>query len=162
MTTQSAKNTIAWLLAFGLASGLSACGADPDSFPVSDLERQTFDLVNGYRAEQGLPALTWDGTIGAVCRGHSQDMAAGRVEFSHAGFDDRVAELGRSIDYQYIAENVHHNFGYDDPAQVALEGWINSPGHQVNMVGDYELSGMGVAEAEAGEYYFTQIFVLLR
>jgi len=30
------------------------------------------------------------------------------------------------------------------------------------MVGDYELSGMGVAEAEAGEYYFTQIFVLLR
>jgi len=44
----------------------------------------------------------------------------------------------------------------------AVKGWINSPGHQKNMVGDYNLTGIGIAKNNVGEYYFTQLFVKKR
>lgn len=136
----------------------TACGGGGEPHH-GDLERDTFDLVNAHRTDQGQPALTWDATIADVARVHSQNMAAGLVDFGHAGFEERVDELSRTFAYASIAENVHHNFGYDDPAQVALDGWLNSPPHRDTVEGDYDLSGLGVAEAEPGEYYFTQMFL---
>ena len=31
-------------------------------------------------------------------------------------------------------ENVAYNGGAEDPAKVAVDGWINSPGHRKNML----------------------------
>lgn len=61
--------------------------------------------------------------------------------------------------YRQVAENVAYNFGYSDPVEQAVEGWIESPGHEQNMSGNYEISGMGIAVNAEGEYYFTQLFV---
>ena len=138
--------TVPLLVALGL--GLAACGQSTPA--VGDLEQDAFDGVNAYRAEQGLPALEWNETIAEVCRGHSRAMADGSVPFGHDGFQDRVTALAETIDWESAAENVHHNFGHDDPARVAVTGWINSPGHEENMVGEYDLTGMGVAEADPG------------
>ncbi len=156
MRTRITPTWIGCLL--GLA--LAACGGGGDPYhPSGDLERDTFDLVNRHRTGMGLTALVWTDTITEVARGHSQDMAAGLVDFGHAGFYERVDELGQTFAYASIGENVHHNFGYDDPASVALEGWLGSPPHRETLEGDFDLSGLGVAEAEPGEYYFTQMFL---
>jgi uncharacterized protein YkwD len=61
-----------------------------------------------------------------------------------------------------MGENLAFMKGYPDPVSVAVKGWINSPGHQKNMVGDYNLTGIGIAKNNAGEYYFTQLFVKKR
>ena len=90
---------------------------------------------------------------------HSQSMAQGQVEFSHQGFDQRAKVLSNKISYRRLAENVAYNQGYQDPAQKAVAGWIESEGHRQNMIGDYNLTGIGVAKNQQGEYYFTQIFI---
>jgi uncharacterized protein YkwD len=54
---------------------------------------------------------------------------------------------------------VAFNQGHRDPAAVAVQGWLESPGHRENIEGPYELTGVGVASNAKGEVYFTQIFV---
>jgi uncharacterized protein YkwD len=89
-------------------------------------------------------------------------MAAKTVPFSHQGFEQRVRQIGQTIPYQRAAENVAVNQGYQDAAQVAVGGWRQSPAHHKNMVGDFDLTGVGVAVSSQGEYYFTQIFLKRR
>ncbi len=44
-------------------------------------------------------------------------------------------------------------------AREVVDGWLHSPGHRRNIMGDFRLTGIGVAEAANGMIYFTQIFV---
>jgi uncharacterized protein YkwD len=45
-------------------------------------------------------------------------------------------------------------------AQQAVNGWIKSPGHRKNLVGHFNLCGIGVYKSNSGTVYLTQIFVL--
>lgn len=126
---------------------------------LQNLEREVFRQVNEYRRSQGLTMLVLDERISEQCRQHAQDMANGTATFSHDGFDQRVDNINQSIPYQAAAENLAYNQGHDDPVKVAVQGWIKSPGHHKNMIGDFELTGVGVARNEKGEYYFNQIFI---
>lgn len=133
--------------------------APPSDAEYADLEQAVHDQVNAFRAEQNLPPLTLDPRISEVARKHSEDMAAGRVEFGHAGFEGRVRSIARTIPYRSAAENVAYNQGYSAPVEQAVEGWIDSPGHRVNMEGQFNLTGIGVTRTADGKYYFTQIFI---
>ena len=90
---------------------------------------------------------------------HSQNMAQQQVKFSHQGFESRIEAIEDYISYRSAAENVAYNEGYSTPAERAVTGWIKSDGHRQNSVGDYNLTGIGIAQNERGEYYFTQIFI---
>ncbi|OWY64987.1 secretion protein [cyanobacterium TDX16] len=129
---------------------------------TSSIERAIFNRINQYRQGRGLAALTWDNSISNQARIHSQNMASGAVPFSHNGFQQRVQEISKVIPYAGAAENVAYNQGYADPAANAVQGWLNSSGHQRNIVGSYNLTGVGVARNSQGKYYFTQIFILRR
>lgn len=126
------------------------------------LERAIHEQVNEYRRSQNLPPLKLDSNIIAVARAHSKAMASGRATFSHDGFDQRVEEISRRIDYRSAGENLAYNFGYSDPGKQAVVGWIKSPGHRKNMEGNFDLTGIGVAQNAKGEYYFTQLFIRQR
>ncbi|HEY9806852.1 MAG TPA: CAP domain-containing protein [Candidatus Obscuribacterales bacterium] len=128
----------------------------------STLEKSAFDQINKYRAAKGLPALTWNATIAQQARIHSQNMANGKVPFSHDGFQQRVDAIAKTVAYRGAAENVAYNQGFSDPATKAVQGWINSKGHRTNIEGNYNLSGIGVARNDKGEYYFTQVFIRSR
>lgn len=123
------------------------------------LEQSVHEQVNQYRASQNLPPLKLDPRISEVCRQHSQGMASEGVPFGHEGFEQRANAIEKSIAYRSVAENVAYNFGYSNPGKQAVEGWIKSPGHQKNMVGNFDLTGVGIVKNAKGEYYFTQIFV---
>ncbi|MEB3882700.1 CAP domain-containing protein [Lyngbya sp. CCY1209] len=133
-----------------------AATAAPD---ISALEQTVHAQVNEYRQSQGLPPLKLDSRISQEARRHSQNMASGQVPFSHEGSKQRYQAIGQQISYRQIAENVAYNSGYANPGKQAVEGWIDSPGHEENMTGDYDLTGIGIARNDKGEYYFTQIFV---
>jgi uncharacterized protein YkwD len=117
------------------------------------LESTIFNRVNQYRLSQNLNSLKLHPHISELAREHSRQMAKGQVPFSHTGFEDRVKAISISLPYQGASENLAYNYGYKDPAQYTMSGWINSSGHQKN------LTGVGVAKNYKGEYYFTQIFV---
>ncbi|PAX60464.1 CAP domain-containing protein [Brunnivagina elsteri] len=134
--------------------------ATSTSFKTSELEKSVFEQINQYRAARRLPKLNLDAKISKQARIHSQNMARGKVPFSHKGFEKRVNII--PIRYQSAAENVAFNQGYDNPAAEAVRGWIKSPGHLVNLKGNYNLTGIGVATNQDGEVYLTQIFIRSR
>ena len=133
------------------------------SSSIAELEKQVHQQVNQYRTLQNLPRLQLDSRISEQSRRHSQDMAKrGGGSISHDGFEQRVKAIAQSIPYSSAAENVAYNFGQSNPAEVTVEGWINSPGHRQNMEGDFDLTGIGIAQSDRGDYYFTQIFIKRR
>ncbi|BCL38476.1 transporter [Nostoc sp. MS1] len=127
------------------------------TFQTTTLEKAVFERINRYRVARRLPKLTLNARITQQARIHSQNMARGRVPFSHQGFEQRVNAI--PIRYKSAAENVAFNRGYDDPADEAVIGWIDSPGHLKNIKGNYNMTGIGVATNAKGEVYLTQIFL---
>lgn len=129
------------------------------SSPFTALEQSIHQQINQYRNSRNLPPLTLEPRISEQARIHSQNMASGRVPFSHEGFEQRVKAIGRAIPYRQAAENVAYNQGYSTPERQAVEGWIKSTGHRTNIEGQYNLTGIGIVKNAKGEYYFTQIFI---
>lgn len=146
---------------------LFALNCSKDSNPVvsnnptvakDDMAAQVHGLINSVRKSKGLSTLSYNDQIAAIALTHSQNMAGGSVPFSHDGFEERAQAIADNIKISAAAENVAWNRGYSDPAKTAVEGWIDSPGHYDNIIGDFNTTGIGVAVNDKGEYYFTQLF----
>ena len=131
-----------------------------EAFEFTAIERDVHDQINAYRESLGLPPLEADPTIGEASRAHSQGMLDLVVGFGHDRFAGRIDTIGEVLDISSAGENVAYNIGYDDPATMAVQGWIDSPPHHENIVGTYGLAGVGIARGAEKTYYFTQIFVL--
>jgi uncharacterized protein YkwD len=154
---------------FLLALLAVACGAplhaqtfasvDTSDFRT-DVEKQTFKLINQYRGHDGLPPLKWSEGIAGIARSHSRDMATGDVDFGHGGFDDRVDQMkGLIAGFEGAGENVLYTSDLNELAEHAVEMWLHSPHHLKNIRGDYNFSGIGVWQSKDGTIYFTQLFL---
>jgi uncharacterized protein YkwD len=124
---------------------------------TTQMERDAFNRINAYRQTKGLPAFVWNEAIAVQARIHSQNMANGAVPFGHNGFAARI--IATKITYASAAENIAYNMGYADPAKQAAAGWFTSPGHEINIRGNFNLSAVGVARNAKGQVYFTQLFM---
>ncbi|MFK7972621.1 MAG: CAP domain-containing protein [Bacteroidia bacterium] len=118
-------------------------------------------VVNQYRASKGLVKLSRKSALDAIAQKHAEDVASGRVPFSHDGFKKRVEAVKGYVKFPYkAAENL---YGIVRPPKVvapnALKGWIDSPGHHVNLKGKFLYTGIGVARASNGEWIVCQFYV---
>ena len=144
-----------------LSSMMATAGCDTLFGPTSggtpaQIEQEIFKLVNDYRRSQGLGDLVWNDAIADAAREHSQDMAAGTVPFGHDGYNERWSRLGQILPWQSIAEVVASS----GSAKDTVNAWIASANHQMYLVGDHTLSGVGVAKPDSGGAFFaTQIFI---
>ncbi|AUT00720.1 hypothetical protein CLI64_10100 [Nostoc sp. CENA543] len=120
------------------------------------IEESVLNQINQYRASINLPALTRNSAIDEQARIHSQNMASGKVPFSHQGSTQRFQATG--IAYKTASENVAYNQDRD-AATSAVKGWLNSPGHLTNIKSNTNLTGIGVAVNGRGVVYLTQIFM---
>ncbi|MBX3292451.1 MAG: CAP domain-containing protein [Acidobacteria bacterium] len=130
------------------------------------VERIAFEMINRTRVEMGLSPLAWNEDIAAVAREHSQNMAEFRF-FSHRGLDNKMvsdrADAKGVRKWRAIGENIAYNRGYQDPVAKAVQLWLNSSSHKSNMLDpNWRESAVGVAIAEDGSYYFTQVFLVKR
>lgn len=128
------------------------------------VEQQIFALINAERMKNGLSGLEWSESLAAVARLHSEDMADVKF-FSHRGsdgsmVDDRADRLGLGT-WRSIGENIAYLRGFDDPAALAVEKWLESAAHRRNLLGpNWKESAVGVAMTEDGTYYVTEVFLL--
>ena len=106
------------------------------------------------------PPLAWNLELGKAALGHSQDMVTHRY-FSHADKDGRMpAERATAAGYAWrrIGENI--GAGRRSAADM-VAGWIDSPGHCVNLMNP-AYAEMGAAYAIRGgprpSPYWTQMF----
>ncbi len=131
---------------------------------AANLERKVFAVLNAVRRGQGLQDLQWSDDVAAVARMHSQNMANEKF-FGHRGsdgsmVDDRADRVGLGA-WRTIGENIAYMRGYDDPAALAVEKWMDSTAHRKNLLGpNWKESAVGVAITSDGTYYLTQVFLL--
>ncbi len=145
------------------------------------LENRTFDLVNDERLKNNLTVLRWNSDIAEVARSYSRNMAENDF-FAHEGLDgsdvssrlkdgevyywNRSAEnLYMSSGYDYYYTNIFgkitftHYITFEQLAQNATQGWMDSPGHKENILTpELDEAGMGVYVVN-DTYYFTQNFI---
>lgn len=123
----------------------------------SDMDEDILFFVNKFRRSKGLKPLELNGVLSKEARGHSKDMASGRTGFGHEGFESRIDDISKSIGtVRAAAENVAYG---NLSAEAVVDGWIKSPGHRKNMLGDFNLIGIGTAKGKGNIVFFTQIFV---
>jgi len=166
------------LLSLLLSVGLSACGSDSgqssseevaENCAGSEFARSMLASINNYRAEarhcgdQAMPAvapLSWNCTLAESSRLHSLDMATNNF-FDHTGSDglsvgNRVTNAGYR--WRTVGENIAA--GQTSIEQV-MQGWINSPGHCVNIMrSSYTEVGAALVTDDTSDYrrYWTQNF----
>ncbi len=112
------------------------------------------------------PRLAGNADLADIARRRSSDMAEG-APFAHEDAQGRfvAADLVRARfgPYGAIGENImemgsSRPFSPETFAQMAVDGWMKSPGHRKNILDpDYNSSGIGVA-IENGTAYATQVF----
>lgn len=131
-----------------------------------DMEKKAFVLINEIRRINGLKELVWSDEVARIAREHSQSMAMNNF-FSHhslngAMIDERADAAGLKR-WRSIGENIAYNRGYAKPTEFAVECWMKSQGHRENLLNSmWKETGIGVAIAKDGSYYFTQVFLLRR
>jgi len=127
-----------------------------------DGEEQAFlGMINQYRAQNGLGALTASGTLNTASLWMSQDMGA-NAYFSHTdsqGRDPftRMAAFGYGHN-TWKGENLAAGA---DSAQSAFDLWKGSPGHNANMLnGNFKAIGIGRANVPGSPFgwYWTTDF----
>ena len=117
---------------------------------------------NSLRAGAGLAGLQLDGALVGMARSRAQDMAANNY-FSHtspSGVTVFSLMDGSGYVYAIAGENIARNNHADaDSVQVAMNGFMNSPGHRANILDSrYTKVGIGMAVGANGMKYFAVVF----
>ncbi len=113
----------------------------------ADSEEATFvQLINAYRAENGLGSVALSQSLSVAADVHSVDLATNNF-FNHTGSDggifvDRMAAAG----YPDPTRGGEIIYAGSASAAEALTGWKNSPSHNAAML-DPNYTAVGIARA---------------
>jgi uncharacterized protein YkwD len=122
---------------------------EPSDSNIDQLNAAILCLVNGERADNGLPALNHVSQLDQSSQNMCQMMITQHF-FSHETPDgktvvDRVEPTGyipKSGDW-VVGENLAWGSGALSTPQAIVNGWMNSPGHRANILApDYKDIGM--------------------
>ncbi|NJM36170.1 MAG: CAP domain-containing protein [Rhodomicrobium sp.] len=137
----------------GLSFGSKTEVRAPGDSAVNQLDPQTAQqLVNAYRAQNGLKPLRLNTRLAEAATRHSEDLAK-NDRISHYGSDgsdtwDRVRRTG--YEARMTAENV--GTGQRSIAEV-FRGWQNSPDHNANLLlKDAEEMGIGMVYSDKTQF----------
>jgi uncharacterized protein YkwD len=131
------------LICVAALAGLAACAdkyvpkAEPSFYqslaqPGAQLDdAAAASMISGYRANNGLPAVTLDPELTRLAQAQAEVMAK-RDKLDHAAGKPFVTRLRASgYDAKTAAENI--GAGYHTLAE-AFSGWRDSPSHRENML----------------------------
>lgn len=124
--------TVAVVVAAGAVLGVAA--------PASAAPADTiYSLVNQARAAQGLPGLLRNSAIDGVALNWANQMAANGAMTHNPSYSSQLPG-----GWSRAAENVASR--YPSP-EAAFNGWMNSPGHRANILGDFTDIGIAFISA---------------
>jgi uncharacterized protein YkwD len=138
--------------------------ASVQSPATAKMEAAIRQRINQIRQKQGLNSLENNEKLAQVARNYSQQMARDKF-FSHTGSDgstltSRVRAGG--ITYWAVGENLFKSTNVPEPVPLAVQGWMDSPGHRENILRPmFTETGVGVWR-EGNTYYITQLFMRSR
>lgn len=139
---------------------LLALGGTAHAESLDPEENTLWTLINEYRQESGLPPLGLNDELMAAAEWMSDDMAT-KDYFSHTD------SLGRTPKQRMVANGYVQNtrtgenlISGVETAQIALDMWKRSPGHDAIMLGPFWAIGIARAYDEDSAYgwYWTVDF----
>lgn len=123
----------------------------------ADPAGHTLELINATRAGAGLPPLRRDPRADQVAQAWTDHMSASGILAHSPHYGQQLAAA--FPDLAASAENVGYSSeGLDD----VHRGFVGSPGHYANLVGDFEVIGIGVRVDASGVTWVTHNLVRLR
>ncbi|MCW5875865.1 MAG: LysM peptidoglycan-binding domain-containing protein [Anaerolineales bacterium] len=153
---------IAFTLAFSLLLPAQPAAAAPDSQGSAS---EVVALINGYRAELGLPAYAQNAILSQIAQGQADwliSQGMGGVSDVHAGpGGSRPIQRAYSAGYGggktiFISEIVKG--GFNETPAGALAWWKNSPNHNPTMIAStYQEIGAGAATDGSGRWYYVAV-----
>lgn len=122
------------------------------------MEQQVVDLVNKYRAENGLKPLKINSSVSRVAQAKSEDMKDknyfDHISPTYGSPFEMLKSFG--ISYKTAGENIAKG---QKTAEAVVNAWMNSEGHRKNILNaNYEEIGVGYATGN-GTTYWTQLFI---
>ena len=131
---------------------------------VAQVEAEVFRLTNEARVTNGLPALGAEPKLREIAEGHSTDMLTNDY-FAHedqTGCSSLCRVTNAGYPWQAVGENIYMMSGYELPAdataKMIVDGWMNSPGHRKNILGEsFTVSGVGVV-LDGTSVYVTALY----
>lgn len=138
------------------APRMTADGPTEEQPITNNLNYHIFEHINQHRAKQHLPLLQINPHIQVAATQHAQDMADGKSPFGHDGFEERARILLSKLGGSSVAENVALGSAH---AERIVQSWLESSGHRNNLEGDFDWTGIGIAQANDEQYYYCQIFI---
>jgi uncharacterized protein YkwD len=118
-------------------------------------EKESIKIQNEYRIMMGLKAVRINDKLVQAARKHSQHMQSSG-KFAHAGIGDGDPSSRANAEGfpGGASENIFMSGGGGNPQsnpQTSFTAWYWSHGHHLNIIGDWNVVGVGVA----GGYYTT-------
>lgn len=118
------------------------------------LEVELADLINNHRNSLGLDGLQLNVVAYEVANEHNDYMIA-QGELSHDNFKTRASKIYSGANAKEVGENVGKNF---KNAQEALNWWLQSEAHRINLEKDFTHTAISVKKDGQGNLYYTNIF----
>ena len=138
--------------------------------PLPDIpvvETAMIEMTNAFRLENKLGKVRFSTALTRTARTYAAFLAKNNV-FSHTADNRGVGDRAAASGYEWctIGENLAMNLdsrGFETRAlaRETVEGWINSPGHRENLLGEhYTDVGVGVVQAPDSnpKYIIVQVF----
>lgn len=132
--------------------------AEQNKVTYTDKISESVALLNAYRAESNLAALTADDKLTLAACVRAQEIVDSGV-FEHRRPDGREPQTileDMGISARYFGENLAYG---QTTCEQALSAWKSSPAHNENLKRTvYGKVGIGVAAASDGTLYWVQLF----
>lgn len=109
-------------------------------------------FINAQRARSGLPAVVSHGGLSGVAARQAAEMASAGKLFHSSNLGAKVSAV---LTYQAVAENV----GVGASVSAVNAMFMQSAGHRVNILGNYNVAAVGTATSADGRVWVAQIFV---
>src|SRR5688572_8418245 len=148
--------TVAFVLAIVIGSAGSAAAATrfEPSLRSTSAQADLVDLINVYRASNGLQAVSSNGALAAAATWMAGDMAA-KNYIAHVSSDgrsptQRMSAFGYPATSMYTGEDVGAGYG---TAGAVLAGWKASTAHNAVLLNqNYNAIGVGLVYNPGSAY----------
>lgn len=142
------------LIIFGVVGWIWLHKSTPlvEVLPVDNISAkrdELLSLTNQARQTASLSALEDSLELERAAQAKANDMIA-RNYWGHLGPDETTpwSWLNKEkYDYKHAGENLAYGFSTD---QKVIDGWLKSPEHRANLLGDYTQVGFGLSR---GQHY---------
>lgn len=115
-------------------------------------EQAFLDAINTSRAAAGLAPLTYSEQLSALADRHSAQMASSGTVYHSTDLASMVGTV--YANWTRVGENV----GKGSTVESIHSAMMASPSHQANILGDYNLVGIGVETNPGGVMFVTELF----